>query len=92
MSLSTPQQQATSNELNANFERSALTPDEICADLGFSRARLDETFAVTPAAPRDVWSLRDYLEAAVIARGLAPVPYSSLTPAMRESAARWFPS
>jgi hypothetical protein len=90
MSLSTREQRATSNELNANFERSALTPDEICADLKISRGQLDDIFAVAPAAPEDVWMLRDYLEAAVEDRGLTPIPYSSLRPDMRAAASRWF--
>ncbi len=90
MSLSTREQQATSNELNANLELSALTPDEICADLGIARGQLDDIFAVAPAEPADVWMLRDYLEAAVVDRGLTPVPYSSLRPEMRAAAERWF--
>jgi len=91
MSLSSSEQQATSNELNANFELSALTPDEICVDLGITRAGLDEIFGVTRAKPEDVWMLRDYLDAAIEDRGLVPQPYSSLRPGMRAAAARWFP-
>jgi hypothetical protein len=91
MSLSSAQQEATSNELNANFDLSALTPDEICVDLGISRSHLDEIFSVTRVAPSDVSMLRDYLDAAIVERGLTPLPYSSMTPATRNPAKRWFP-
>jgi hypothetical protein len=91
MTLSSREQQATSDELAQNFELSALAPDEICEDLGIDRGQLDDILDVVSARPEDVWMLRDYLEAAVLDRGREPVGYSSLRPEMRAAAARWFP-
>ena len=78
------QRVTTSNELLANFELAGAVPDEVCAELGLTSAKLAEVLTVAPEARAlDVWRLRDHLEAAIRAAGDEPFPYSWLTDHLR---------
>ncbi|WP_413600910.1 DUF2316 family protein [Curtobacterium sp. Curtsp57] len=46
--------------------------------------------AVDRVSPRDVWLLRDYLDAIITAAGRTPHPYTSVTEQMRSAADTWF--
>ncbi|TFC01046.1 DUF2316 family protein [Cryobacterium adonitolivorans] len=90
MSLNRSERGDTCNELNANLVLSGLTPENIGGALGWTLDRTTAALAVAGAAPRDVWLVRDYIDAAIIAAGKTPHPYSSLTEQMRSAADSWF--
>jgi hypothetical protein len=90
MSLNRTQREATKAELQANIAQSGRGIAEIAEGLGVTTETVEETLRVDGADPASVWRLRDHLETAILARGLRPHPYSSLTPQMRSSAALWF--
>jgi hypothetical protein len=91
MSLNASQRRLTSTELRANLELAGGTVDELADRAGRTRGAVTDALDVTPGAdPVLVWELRDLLETAVEAKGLTPVPYTSLTEGARRSAAGWF--
>lgn len=91
MSLNDADRRATSEELRANLSLSGLSTEQVAVDLDLGLTELERLFEVAIAVPPDrVWALRDYLEAAVIANGVQPHPYSRLTESMRGLAAGWF--
>lgn len=91
MSLNRFQKKQNSRELNANFELSGLTLEELADRTGFSTDRLEAALSVVRAYdPADCWLVRDVLEQAVIDAGKTPVPFTVLSEDKRSSAEMWF--
>ena len=73
MSLNRFQKKQNSRELNANFELSGLTLEELADRTGFSTDRLEAALSVVRTYdPADCWLVRDVLEQAVIDAGKPP--------------------
>ncbi|HEV2637339.1 MAG TPA: DUF2316 family protein [Actinocrinis sp.] len=92
MSLNQEELNRTRAELQANFELSGVTLDDLRDDLDFSTEQLTDTLAMDGGSkPEDVWLLRDHLEDLVRDEGRTPVPYTVLTEGARAAASVWFP-
>lgn len=91
MSLNAAEIRQTSQQFLANFERSGLTTQEVCDDLGFTPERLQSCLRLESLTdPADGWYLRDYLVQAVQDAGREPVPFTVLTEPNRLRARMWF--
>lgn len=91
MSVHRDEQGRTGRELAANLALAGFTAEQAAAALGLSAWRMDQALRVAAAAdPVDVWSLRDYLDAAVLAATGTAAEWTILTDAARARASRWF--
>ncbi|WP_155287294.1 DUF2316 family protein [Lacticaseibacillus zhaodongensis] len=79
MSLNPQQMQNTRNELQANFERTGLSKEQVASDLHISMAKLDRLFSLDQQSLNDPWILRNYLLEKVAANGQDPVPFTALS-------------
>lgn len=79
MSLNPEQMAATRHELQANFELTGLTKQQVAADLKISLTKLDHLFALTQQSLNDPWILRNYLLDQVKTQGKTPVPFTALS-------------
>ncbi|WP_430785619.1 DUF2316 family protein [Actinoplanes sp. G11-F43] len=91
MSLTAEQRARTREELRANFGLSGVPASQAARALGLTEQQLEDALDMAPSVhPADIWTLRDYLEREVLARGEAPVPFTVLTAKARMSTVRWF--
>ncbi|MYT69204.1 MULTISPECIES: DUF2316 family protein [unclassified Streptomyces] len=90
MSLNAEERRRTAEELRHNLTLTALTDQQVAADLEWTPARLTTTLDIENADPVDVWQLRDYLAQAVRDTGHEPVPFTVLTDRSRTMARAWF--
>lgn len=80
MSLNEQQRETTRQELQANFELTGFTTDQVRADLDMTADELAAAFAVEPGSNgTHVWRLRDYLQQTLEDQGKEPVPFTVLT-------------
>ncbi len=70
--------QNTKDELQANFELTGLTAEQVAADLHISLTKLDHLMTLTQQSLNDPWILRNYLIEQVEATGQQPVPFTAL--------------
>lgn len=78
MSLNQQQITNTINELQANFERSGLTKDQVAKDLHISLSKLNRLMSLTQNSLNDPWILRNYLIDKVKGNGQEPIPFTAL--------------
>lgn len=78
--MNADQRRRTSEELQDNYRRARVSAEQVWADLGVDADELHAVLAMTVAAdPVALDKLRDYLSAAIAARGEVPTPYTHLS-------------
>jgi len=78
MSLNPQEMANTRQELQANFELTGLSKQQIANDLHISELKLNRLFSLTQQSLNDPWILRNYLIERVQEAGKTPVPFTAL--------------
>lgn len=69
----------TINELQANFDLTGLTKEQIASDLDISLIKLDHLMTLTQQSLDDPWILRNYLIEKVELQGKHSVAFTALS-------------